>query len=152
MVETVTFDITYIVIAAIVAVVVYFFAKSPFFQTQIMNKRIELAADYVKDLEEENADLKKEKRALKLKQNQVDAGPRIEGDINEMDELLPELVAQFEPMAPKWLKPLLGNKDTQKWLIKYVQENPAAATKFFGKLVKPKGSKDKADELQAEVL
>ncbi len=87
----------------------------------------------------------------KNKASNMERGPSIEGDISELDQILPELLGGFENYAPKWLKPLLKNKDTQSWIIKYVTDHPEQASNWFGKLVKSKIGTGKKEELSEAV-
>ena len=82
-------------------------------------------------------------KTYKNKASRMEVGPSIEGNMSELDAILPELFGSFEQYAPRWLKPFLGNKDTQKWLIDYAQKNPEKVQGMIGKLVKGKlGAKE----------
>ena len=76
-------------------------------------------------------------KQYKNKANNMERPPTITGDPSELDAILPELFSSFEQYAPKWLKPFLGNKDTQKFLIDYAQKNPEKVSGMLSKMVKP---------------
>jgi len=99
------------------------------------DKILKSQGDYIEELEDSV-------KHYKNKASNMERGPKVEGDVNELDAILPELVAEFAPYAPKWLKPFLGNKDTQQWIIKYVKDNPDKAKEWFGKVVKSKTTTD----------
>lgn len=80
-------------------------------------------------------------KQYKMKANNLERPPQIEGNMSELDSILPELFGSFEQYAPKWLKPFLGNKDTQKWLIDYATKNPEKVQGILSKMVKQTGSK-----------
>ena len=86
---------------------------------------------------------------LKQSKNKVtsmEQGPKVTGDPSELDAILPELFGSFEQYAPRWLKPFLGNKDTQKFLIDYAQKNPEKVSGIIQKMVKKQGTKDGGSE------
>ena len=76
-------------------------------------------------------------KQYKNKANNMERPPTITGDPSELDAILPELFSSFEQYAPRWLKPFLGNKDTQKFLIDYAQKNPEKVSGMLQKMVKP---------------
>ena len=93
-------------------------------------------------------------KQYKNKANNMEKGPTITGDVSELDAILPELFGSFEQYAPRWLKPFLGNKDTQKFLIDYAQKNPEKVQGILSKMVKKTVSKDGGSEtnnLQSEL-
>jgi len=88
--------------------------------------------DYIDELEDKV-------KHYKNKASNMERGPSVEGDIGELDAILPELIGSFESYAPKWLKPFLKDKNMQTWLIKYAGEHPETVSKYVGKMLKPKG-------------
>jgi len=88
------------------------------------------------------AELEHRLKQYKNKANNMEKGPSIAGDPSELDAILPELFGSFEQYAPRWLKPFLGNKDTQKFLIDYAQKNPEKVQGIIQKMVKKTVSKD----------
>ncbi len=59
----------------------------------------------------------------------------IEGSIDELGGIIPELIGQFGEYLPKWAQPLIKDENAQKWILDYVQKNPDKAKEFFGKMV-----------------
>jgi len=88
----------------------------------------------------------------KNKASNMERGPSVEGDISELDQILPELISGFENYAPKWLKPFLKNKDTQQWIVKYATDHPDKVSSWFGKMVKSKGGSEKATEASPDAV
>lgn len=67
--------------------------------------------------------------------------PIIEGSVDELGGLIPELIGQFSEYLPKWAQPLIKDENAQKWIIDYVQKNPDKAKEFFGKMIGKKVDK-----------
>jgi len=100
---------------------------------------------YIEELED---DLATAKHQLSARER----GPKVEGEIGQLSELLPDLLGSFESFVPRWLKPIIANKEIQGTLIKKIQEEPEKFANLFGKLIGKKtteqGSSDKiADSL-----
>ena len=89
----------------------------------------QLDNEYIEELEHKV-------KQYKNKANNMERPPTITGDPSELDAILPELFSSFEQYAPRWLKPFLGNKDTQKFLIDYAQKNPEKVSGMIQKMVK----------------
>lgn len=90
---------------------------------------------YIEELEETM-------RHYKNKASNMERGPRIEGNIEELDTIMPNLVKEFAPFAPKWLKPFLGNEDMQKFIVDYATKHPDKVQGVVSKLIKKKGDKE----------
>jgi len=90
---------------------------------------------YIEELED---DLKTAKTRLSARER----GPKVEGDIGNLSELLPDLLSSFESFVPRWLKPIIANKDIQSTLIKKVQEEPEKFADLFSKLIGKKQATD----------
>lgn len=99
----------------------------------------QLDNEYIEELEHKV-------KQYKNKANNMERGPTVTGDPSELDAILPELFSSFEQYAPRWLKPFLGNKDTQKFLIDYAQKNPEKVSGIIQKMVKKQGGKDGGSE------
>jgi len=96
---------------------------------------------YIEELEDE---IKTAKNSL----NSRERGPRVEGDLGDLQNLLPELVGSFDNFAPKWLKPFLRNKEIQSVIIEKVKADPDKFVGLFSKIIgkKPKDeTNDKQD-------
>tara|TARA_R110000782_G_scaffold21314_2_gene57390 strand:- start:919 stop:1383 length:465 start_codon:yes stop_codon:yes gene_type:complete len=99
----------------------------------------QLDLEYIEELEHRL-------KQYKNKANNMEKGPTVTGDPSELDAILPELFGSFEQYAPRWLKPFLGNKDTQKFLIDYAQKNPEKVQGIIQKMVKKTVTKDGGSE------
>lgn len=113
--------------------------------TKSQKKLQQLDNEYIEELEHQ---LKKSKMQF----NNAQKGPQVQGELSELGELLPEVLENFQGMAPNWLKPFLKNKDMQGWIMKYVQENPEKAGEMFGKIVKKTVNKTKGEDTQVAAL
>jgi len=120
---------------------------------RIVMNRPKLQTKYGKAIEnirnEYIEELESKVKHYKNKASNMERGPNIEGDMSELDQILPELIGSFENYAPKWLKPFLKNKDTQSWIIKYATDHPENVSNWFGKLVKSKGEKQQEQTPEA---
>lgn len=83
---------------------------------------------YIEELEDE---LKDAKNTM----NSRERGPKVEGEMGNLENLLPELVGQFDSFAPKWLKPFLRNKEIQNVIITKVKDDPEKFAGYFSKLI-----------------
>jgi len=92
--------------------------------------------DYIEELEEE---LKDAKNTM----NSRERGPKVEGDLGDLTNLLPELVGNFDSFAPKWLKPFLRNKEIQSVIIEKVKQDPEKFAGYFSKLIGKKAKDEK---------
>jgi len=92
---------------------------------------------YIEELED---DLKTAKTKLSARER----GPKVEGNLGQLNELIPELLGSFESFVPKWLKPIIANKDIQSTLIKKVQEDPEKFANLFSKLIGKKQTVENA--------
>ena len=108
-------------------------------QSKYAKKTDRMRDEYIDELEDKV-------KHYKNKASNMERGPSVEGEIGELDAILPELISGFENYAPKWLKPFLKNKDTQSWMIKYATDHPEKVSDWFGKLVKSKGGIAKQEE------
>lgn len=126
-----------IVIGAVV--IAQILIKRPKIQEKYSKKIDNIRNEYIDELEDKV-------KHYKNKASNMEKGPIVEGEIGELDAILPELVSGFESYAPKWLKPFLKNQETQKWIIKYATENPDKVSGWFGKLVKSKMGPEKQEQ------
>jgi len=94
--------------------------------------------NYIEELEDE---LKDAKNTL----NSRERGPKVEGDIGDLENLLPELIGNFDSFAPKWLKPFLRDKGIQHVIIEKVKNDPEKFAGYFSKLIGKKSAKSDND-------
>ena len=137
--EIIAITVPIVIGAAVTARIVM---NRPRMQEKYSRKIENIRNEYIDELEDKV-------KHYKNKASNMERGPSIEGEIGELDQILPELVSGFEQYAPKWLKPFLKNKDTQQWLIKYATDHPDKVSGWFGKMVKSKGSKQEEQAAEA---
>ena len=136
-------DITAISITIIAVIGIIFTSKVVLGHQGTTSKAVR---QKVKDMEDYTEFLKKQVRVYKNKVSNSERGPRIDGSLDDMGELLPNLISQFGDYLPKWAQPLIKDKNTQEMLLKYVQENPDKAKQYLGKLI---GKKDEPQQEQS---
>lgn len=133
-------DLTPILVSIVAAIGIIFTSKTILNHTGSNSKVLK---NKIKDHEEYEKYLKKMVTTYKNKANSMEKGPAIEGELSELESLIPDLVSQFGDYAPKWLQPLLKDQEAQKWILDYVGKNPDKAKQFLGKMVgKKQGKKD----------
>lgn len=98
-------------------------------------KRAKLMKDYIADLEAECDAYRKELKSASAKLMQIDSGPRVQGSLDDVGAILPTLMPAIEQMAPRWAKPILGNRVVQASISKYIQDNPEHAGQMIGHLL-----------------
>lgn len=103
----------------------------------------------IKDYEEYTEFLKKQVRIYKNKVSNSERGPRLDGSLDDIGEILPNLISQFGDYLPKWAQPLIKDKNTQEMLLKYVQENPDKAKQYLGKLIGKKDNENEATSIDS---
>jgi len=144
------FDVTFIAIACIISV-------AGFLSVRVLTNTQTTGSKYLKlklkELEDYSEYLKKQNRVYKSKIGSIERGPNLEGDINELSTVLPQLVSEFGDFVPKWLKPFINDPKMQEWILKYVQDNPDKAKDWFSRIVKKKGSdqEEKTDDASESV-
>jgi|SaaInlStandDraft_2_1057019.scaffolds.fasta_scaffold10173_2 hypothetical protein len=102
----------------------------------------------IKEMEEFSLYQKKQMLVYKNKASNMEKGPQINGDPESLGDLLPDIISQFSDYAPKWLQPMLKDGESQKMILKYVQDNPDKAKQFFGKIVGKKLGKSNDSQEQ----
>lgn len=130
-------EITPIIIVIIASIGGYFISK-------VMLSHFSTGSKYLKgkmkEMEDYIAYQKKMIQHYKNKASNMERPPQIEGDIDELGGILPDLVGQFADYLPNWAQPLVKDPKTQQWLLEYVEKNPDKAKEWFGKLIgKKKG-------------
>jgi len=100
---------------------------------------------YIEELEE---DLKDAKNTM----NSRERGPRVEGKLGDLENLLPELVGSFDNFAPKWLKPFLRNKEIQSVIIDKVKNDPEKFAGYFSKLIGKKKEDNSESNTKGDTL
>ena len=103
-------------------------------------------------MEDYTAYQKKMIQHYKNRASNMEKPPLVEGSIDELSGIIPELIGQFGEYLPKWAQPLIKDENAQKWILDYVQKNPDKAKEFFGKMVGKKVSKDGQGQTDPEIL
>ena len=142
--------IEYIILVAVVAagVMGIIITKNMFGSNEIHGKLKNRYLEYIDSLEKDN-------KKLTGKLNKMKQGVSISKD--DFDEANPlgsisSLVAQFAPMLPKNIQPLLQDPQTMKYVEKLVKDNPDKVNELIQKFVKaPKGPK-KDEVSDSEVM
>jgi hypothetical protein len=138
--------IEYIILVAVVAagVMGIIITKNMFGSNEIHGKLKNRYLEYIDSLEKDN-------KKLTGKLNKMKQGVSISKD--DFDEANPlgsisSLVAQFAPMLPKNIQPLLQDPQTMKYVEKLVKDNPDKVNELIQKFVKaPKaGKKDEVSD------
>ncbi len=138
--------IEYIILVAVIAagVMGIIITKNMFGSNEIHGKLKNRYLEYIDSLEKDN-------KKLTGKLNKMKQGVSISKD--EFDEANPlgsisSLVAQFAPMLPKNIQPLLQDPSTMKYVEKLVKDNPDKVNELIQKFVKaPKaGKKDEVSD------
>ena len=138
--------IEYIILVAVIAagVMGIIITKNMFGSNEIHGKLKNRYLEYIDSLEKDN-------KKLTGKLNKMKQGVSISKD--DFDEANPlgsisSLVAQFAPMLPKNIQPLLQDPQTMKYVEKLVKDNPDKVNELIQKFVKaPKaGKKDEVSD------
>ena len=133
--------IEYIILVAVVAAGVcgIVITKNVFGSNEIHGKLKNRYLEYIDNLEKDN-------KKLNGKLNKMKQGVSISKEDFDVENPLGSigaLVAQFAPMLPKNIQPLLQDPSTMKYIEKLVTENPDKVKDLIGKFVKtPKGKTD----------
>ena len=112
------------------------YRKNAEIDPDITRKRLKQMGEYIHDLE---AKL----RSKQSKINSMQAGPKIEGNIDDMGGIISSLGPELIKHLPNWLsKPLLSNpailKDGIPKLIEYAEKNPEQAKSILDRFIKNK--------------
>ena len=112
-------DITAISIS-IIAVIGIVFASKTILNHQ--NQGSKYTKSKIKEQDEYVLFLRKQIQVYKNKASNMQKPPQIDGNIEELDGILPELVGQFSQYAPKWMQPFLQDENAQKWILDYFRK------------------------------
>lgn len=102
----------------------------------------------MREMEDYTAYQKKMIQHYKNRASNMERPPIIEGSVDELGGLIPELIGQFSEYLPKWAQPLIKDENAQKWIIDYVQKNPDKAKEFFGKMIGKKVDKKESGDFE----
>ncbi len=132
-----------VVIAGLCGIII---TKNVFGSNEIHGKLKNRYLEYISNLE---ADNKKLNGKLNKMKNNVTINPQ-DFDIENPLGSIGSLIAQFAPMLPKNIQPLLNDPSTMKYVEKLVMENPDKVKDLIAKFVKkPKGNEESADNMES---
>ena len=118
-----------VVIAGLCGIII---TKNVFGSNEIHGKLKNRYLEYIANLE---ADNKKLNGKLNKMKNNVTINPQ-DFDIENPLGSIGSLIAQFAPMLPKNIQPLLNDPSTMKYVEKLVMENPDKVKDLISKFVK----------------
>ena len=93
----------------------------------------------------------KESNKWKGRYNSRNAGPVVaenDGKEADLETVIPQLARDYVKNAPTWLKPILQNEATMKWVVQLAKDHPDEAKQFLGKFI---GKKIPGGTVQEEV-
>ena len=125
-------DLTPIIITIVAALGIIFTSKT---LTAHFSTGSKYTKAKLKEMEDYTAYQKKMIQHYKNKASNMERPPQIEGNIDDLGGILPELVGSFAEYLPAWAQPLIKDENSQKWILEYVQKNPDKAKAFFSKMV-----------------
>lgn len=125
-------DLTAVSIAVIAVLGIVFGSKTVLNYQNTGSKHLK---SKMKEQDEYVVYLKKQMQMYKNKASNMERPPQIEGSIDEIGDILPDIVGQFSDYAPKWMRPFLKDENAQKWILDYVTKNPDKAKEWFGKMI-----------------
>ena len=120
------------------------YRKNSALDPKITNKLRKQQEEYVAEVERKN-------RSLQGKLNSMQAGPKVEGNIDDMGGIIGSLLPQLTNHLPKWLSNILTSnpellKEGATKLKAYADEHPEEVKQIFSRFIKtgpsPKASND----------
>jgi len=111
------------------------FRKNAEIDPDITRKRLKQMTEYIADLEKKN-------RSKQNKLNSMQAGPRIEGNVDDIGGVIGPLLQNVHQHLPKWAQGLVSNpemlKQAETMIIKYAKDNPEQVKSILSRFVKGK--------------
>jgi hypothetical protein len=119
------------------------YRKNASLDPKITTKLRKQQEEYITEVERKN-------RSLQGKLNSMQAGPKVEGNIDDMGGIIGELLPQLTSHMPKWLSNILTSnpellKEGASKLKAYADEHPDEVKQILGKFLKT-GPKAKASD------
>jgi len=117
------------------------YRKNSALDPKITNKLRKQQEEYISEVERKN-------RSLQNKLNSMQAGPKVEGNIDDMGGMIGALLPQLTSHMPKWLSNIIASnpellKEGATKLKAYADEHPDEVKQILGKFLKT-GPKAKA--------
>ena len=96
-------------------------------------------------------------RSKQNKLNSMQAGPRIEGNVDDLGGVVGPLLQNIQPHLPKWLSSIIGSnpamlKEAETMIIKYAKDNPEQVKSIIGRFVKGKTASTATEEASLQGL
>ena len=138
----------YIILVSVVAAGIcgIVITRNVFGSDQIHGKLKNRYLEYIANLE---ADNKKLNGKLNKMKNNVTINPQDFDSENPLGSI-GSLIAQFAPMLPKNIQPLLNDPSTMKYVEKLVMENPDKVKDLISKFVKkPKANEQLTTDMES---
>ena len=130
-------------ISFMVVFVAKLFRKNAEIDPDITRKRLKQMSEYIADLEKKN-------RSKQNKLNSMQAGPRIEGNVEDIGGVIGPLLQNVQQHLPKWAQGLVSNpemlKQAETMIIKYAKDNPEQVKSILSRFVKGKTSAAATEE------
>ena len=110
------------------------YRKNADLDPKITNKLRKQQDDYIGEVERKN-------RSLQNKLNSMQAGPKVEGNIDDMGGIIGSLLPQLTNHMPKWLSNIITSnpellKEGATKLKAYADEHPEEVKQILGKFIK----------------
>jgi hypothetical protein len=123
-------------ISLMVVFVAKLFRKNAEIDPDITRKRLKQMSEYIADLEKKN-------RSKQNKINSMQAGPRIEGNVDDLGGVIGPLLQGMKGHMPKWLSSILESnpellKEGETMIMDYAKKNPEQVKSIIGRFVKGK--------------
>ena len=119
------------------------FRKNAEIDPDITRKRLKQMSEYIADLEKKN-------RSKQNKLNSMQAGPRIEGNVDDIGGVIGPLLQNVQQHLPKWAQGLVSNpemlKQAETMIIKYAKDNPEQVKSILSRFVKGKTTATTTEE------
>ena len=110
------------------------YRKNSALDPKITHKLRKQQEDYIGEVERKN-------RSLQNKLNSMQAGPKVEGDIEDMGGIIGSLLPQLTGHLPKWLSNIIASnpellKEGASKLKAYADEHPEEVKQILGRFLK----------------
>ena len=120
------------------------YRKNAEIDPDITRKRLKQMGEYIRDLEAKV-------RSKQNKLNSMQAGPKIEGNTDDVGGLISSLLPEFTKHLPKWASSLITSnpqllKEGANKLTEYAEKNPEQIKQLLERFIKPKTGASKPEE------
>jgi len=110
------------------------YRKNAALDPKITNKLRKQQEDYIGEVERKN-------RSLQNKLNSMQAGPKVEGDVDDLGGIIGSLLPQLTSHMPKWMSSIVTSnpallKEGAAKLKEYAEEHPEEVKQILGRFLK----------------